>query len=217
MILIRGFFPEPESRFRGKPLNMDRMKILIDNGHGRETPGKRSPDGRLREYAYTREIAGRVAAGLKLAGMEAIRIVPEERDIPLSERVARVNRSVASACGEAVLVSVHCNALGDGSQWTKARGWSVFTDRTASQQSIRLAEVLARTALGRGVQVRQPSAACLYWMAGLYICRHSKCPAVLVENFFQDNPEDVAFLLSESGKCCVASIIVEGVKAYCSE
>ena len=28
------------------------MKVLIDNGHGIETLGKRSPDGRLREYAY---------------------------------------------------------------------------------------------------------------------------------------------------------------------
>ena len=27
------------------------MKILIENGHGIETPGKRSPDGVLREYA----------------------------------------------------------------------------------------------------------------------------------------------------------------------
>jgi len=35
------------------------MKILIDNGHGSNTPGKCSPDGRLREYSYTREIAGR--------------------------------------------------------------------------------------------------------------------------------------------------------------
>lgn len=26
------------------------MKILIDNGHGENTPGKRSPDGKLREY-----------------------------------------------------------------------------------------------------------------------------------------------------------------------
>lgn len=25
------------------------MKILIDNGHGENTPGKRSPDGSLRE------------------------------------------------------------------------------------------------------------------------------------------------------------------------
>lgn len=35
------------------------MKILIDNGHGRETPGKRSPDGTLREYAWNRLIAGK--------------------------------------------------------------------------------------------------------------------------------------------------------------
>ena len=34
-----------------------KMKILIDNGHGCNTPGKRSPDGRFREYAYTRYIA----------------------------------------------------------------------------------------------------------------------------------------------------------------
>ena len=33
------------------------MKILIDNGHGSNTPGKCSPDGRLMEYSYTREIA----------------------------------------------------------------------------------------------------------------------------------------------------------------
>ena len=36
------------------------MKVLIDNGHGENTPGKRSPDGRLREWAYTRKIADRV-------------------------------------------------------------------------------------------------------------------------------------------------------------
>ena len=40
------------------------MKILIDNGHGSNTAGKRSPDGRLLEYAYTREIAERVVHSL---------------------------------------------------------------------------------------------------------------------------------------------------------
>jgi N-acetylmuramoyl-L-alanine amidase len=33
------------------------MKILIDNGHGRDTAGKCSPDGHFREYQYNREIA----------------------------------------------------------------------------------------------------------------------------------------------------------------
>ena len=77
------------------------MKILIDNGHGKETSGKRSPDGRLKEYAYTREIADRVVIELQNEGIDAMRIVPEENDVTLSERVKRVN-----AFGkEAILIS----------------------------------------------------------------------------------------------------------------
>lgn len=68
------------------------MKILIDNGHGENTPGKCSPDGRLKEWAYTREIADRVVAGLRHRGEEAERIVKEDVDIPLSIRCRRVNK-----------------------------------------------------------------------------------------------------------------------------
>lgn len=38
------------------------MKILIDNGHGLMTAGKRSPDGLFREAFYNREIARKVVA-----------------------------------------------------------------------------------------------------------------------------------------------------------
>ena len=41
------------------------MRILIDNGHGENTPGKRSPDGKLKEWAYTRDIADRVITGCR--------------------------------------------------------------------------------------------------------------------------------------------------------
>ena len=47
------------------------MKILIDNGHGENTPGKRSPDGRFREYKYNREIARAVVEHLQLRGYDA--------------------------------------------------------------------------------------------------------------------------------------------------
>ena len=67
------------------------MKILIDNGHGRETPGKRSPDGRLLEYAYTRDIARRIVSGLTTQGHDAELLVPEQEDISLPERCSRVN------------------------------------------------------------------------------------------------------------------------------
>ena len=46
------------------------MKILIDNGHGENTPGKRSPDGSLREYAYAREIADRIMMPNALFGKQ---------------------------------------------------------------------------------------------------------------------------------------------------
>lgn len=57
------------------------MKVLIDNGHGENTPGKRSPDGRLREWAYTREIADMVVAGLRKLGIDAELIVKEDTDV----------------------------------------------------------------------------------------------------------------------------------------
>lgn len=190
------------------------MKVLIDNGHGVETPGKRSPDGRLREYAYAREIAVRVVNRLQSAGIDALRLVPEETDVPLRERVARANTVYAECGRHALLVSIHCNAAGDGSEWISARGWSIFVDTTASALSKQLATEIARVAKAKGVTVRQSSPDKLYWSSSLYICKHSNCPAALVENFFQDNKEDVDFLLSEAGKQCVTDITVEGIMNY---
>lgn len=190
------------------------MKAMIDNGHGVETPGKRSPDGRLREYAYTREIADRVVSRLQAEGVDAIRIVPEEADIPLAERVARANKLYAENGKQAILVSIHCNAAGNGSAWMGARGWSVFVDTTASTNSKRLATAIADVAQKKHVTVRKEAGDRNYWISSLYICKHSNCPAVLVENFFQDNKDDVNFLLSEEGKQCVTDITVEGIKKY---
>ena len=87
------------------------MKILIDNGHGLMTAGKRSPDGQFREAFYNREIARRVVADLRDRGLDAELLVPEGDDISLAERVRRVN----AACfllgkQNVILVSIHVNA-----------------------------------------------------------------------------------------------------------
>ena len=52
------------------------MKVLIDNGHGENTPGKRSPDGRLREWAYSREIADMVDGSGRPAGYRSAVLWP---------------------------------------------------------------------------------------------------------------------------------------------
>ena len=90
------------------------MKVLLDNGHGENTPGKRSPDGRLREWSYTREIADMVSFGLRKKGVDAERIVKEDTDVPLSERCRRANDIYKETGKKAILISIHCNAAGSG-------------------------------------------------------------------------------------------------------
>lgn len=189
------------------------MKVLIDNGHGSNTPGKCSPDGRLREYAYTREIAERLVMELRKNGIDAERIVKEEIDVPLAERCRRVNEYKAS---EAILVSIHCNAAGNGSDWMSARGWEAWTSVGKTK-----ADKLA-TCLYEGAEHCLPGMNMRKDMADgdpdkesqFYILRHTNCPAVLTENLFQDNREDVEFLLSERGKRAIVSLHVWGIMKY---
>ena len=189
------------------------MKVLIDNGHGSNTPGKRSPDGRLREYAYTREIASRLEMELRKNGIDAERIVKEEIDVPLAERCRRANEYKAS---EAILVSIHCNAADNESDWMSARGWEAWTS-VGKTKADKLATCLYEDAEHclPGMKIRKdmtdgdPDKE-----SGFYILKHTRCPAVLTENLFQDNREDVEFLLSEEGKRAIVSLHVWGIMKY---
>ncbi len=189
------------------------MKVLIDNGHGSNTPGKRSPDGRLREYAYTREIAERLVMELRKNGIDAERIVKEEIDVPLAERCRRANEYKAS---KAILVSIHCNAAGNGSDWMSARGWEAWTS-VGKTKADKLATCLYENAeyCLPGMKIRKDMTdGDQDKESGFYILKHTKCPAVLTENLFQDNKKDVEFLLSEEGKLAIVNMHVWGIMKY---
>lgn len=195
------------------------IKILIDNGHGVNTPGKCSPDKRLREYAYAREIARRVEKCLKCKGYDAQRIVEEETDIPLSVRCKRVN-DICKQVGtkNVLLVSIHNNAAGTNGKWHEARGFSAHVGMNASSKSKMLAQYLWNEAIQQGLKGNRSVPAAPYIAQNLAICRDTACPAVLTENLFQDNKEDVKLLLSEEGKEKVTAThvnaIVEFIKDY---
>jgi N-acetylmuramoyl-L-alanine amidase len=196
---------------------MSKMKILIDNGHGNNTPGKRSPDGRLLEWQYAREIAKAVVSRLRNAGYDAELLVTENYDVPLLERVHRANVKCQSLGKENVIVvSVHCNAAGNGKEWLKATGWEIWTSEGMTD-SDRLAEWMLRMAeLSFPDKIR-------VWRQEQYqrdkeknftILKSTLCPAVLTENFFMDNQDDVAFLLSEEGKKAIVNCHVLGIINY---
>lgn len=188
------------------------VEVLIDNGHGENTPGKCSPDKRLREYAYAREIARRVEKCLRCKGYEAQRIVEEETDVPFSERCKRVN-DICKQVGtkNVLLVSIHNNAAGGDGKWHEARGFSAHVGLNASSKSKMLAQYLWNEAIQQGLKGNRSVPAAPYIAQNLAICRDTACPAVLTENLFQDNKEDVELLLSEEGKEKVTATHVNAI------
>ena len=194
------------------------MKILLDNGHGNNTPGKRSPDGLFREYAYTREIAALIVVKLRKEGYDAELLVPELYDVELLERVHRANvKCQTYGASNVLLVSIHCNAAGSGKEWMNGRGWEAWTS-AGQTEGDKLAECLYESALetfAPGTKIRSD------WGDGDYdkenqftILSKTLCPAVLTENFFMDNKEDVDYLLSDEGKDAIVRCHVEGIKRY---
>ena len=193
------------------------MKILIDNGHGIQTKGKRSPDGQLLEYAYTRELARRIVSILQSRGYDSELLVPEDDDIPLSERVRRTNAH-CQALGKSnvILISLHINAAGNGTQWINATGWSCYTCKGLTE-SDKLADCLYQTAIKNfpGKRIRtdysdnDPD-----WEENFYLLRKTLCVAVLSENFFMDSHSDLEYLQSEAGKQYVVNTHVEGIIKY---
>ena len=191
------------------------MVTLIDPGHGVDTLGKRSPDGRLREYKYAREIAAEVVKRLKTMDYNAMQLVTEENDISLGTRCKRVNDICKHfGASNVLVVSIHCNAAGADGKWHDARGWQACVSLNASAKSKQLASYLFDAAQAQGLKMRSPKPGQKWWAQNLAICRDTLCPAVLTENLFQDNKQDVEFLLSDKGREAIINLHVQGIINY---
>ena len=196
------------------------MKILIDPGHGIDTPGKRSPDGLFREYLWNRQVADLILEGLLSAGIDASLVVTETNDVSLRNRVNRVN-TICNRLGASnvLLVSIHANAAGNGSAWMNAKGWSCYTSK-GKTKSDQVAECLydAFEEEFQDRKIRKDiSDGDRDWEENFYVLEKSKCPAVLLENFFYDNREECAWMLQEETKKRIASAAVKGIIKYIKE
>lgn len=193
------------------------MKILIDAGHGIDTPGKRSPDGTFQEYLWNRQVADLVLARLRSSGMDADLVVTETNDITLRTRAMRVNR-VCDRLGASnvLLVSIHANAAGNGMFWSTATGWECHTS-PGKTKSDPLAEAFydsfSRAFPDKRMR-RDFSDGDSDKESYFYILTKTKCPAVLLENFFYDNRMECQWLLQAKTKEQIADAIVDGLKNY---
>lgn len=204
------------------------MIILIDNGHGAQTLGKCSPllddsikigdefteKGRFKEWKYTRVISNLIVNKLKDMGYDARLVTPEDSDASLAERIRRINTICnKEGAGNVLIISVHANAVGDSSKWMEGKGWEAYTTR-GETISDKLADFLYKRADSniKGRKIRED------WTDGdrdkeadFYIIKKAKCAAVLTENFFYDNKDDLKYLTSDEGVHAVVRLHIEGI------
>ena len=181
------------------------MLVCIDPGHAKNTSGKRSPDGTLREYEFNRDVAKRLKAILERHGVQAIFScnVESDFDASLASRCKIANESGADA-----FVSIHANAHGDGSEWTNGQGWEAFY-HNGSAEGKKLAEAIKKESIpslglkDRGLKTN-----------GLYVTKNTNMPAVLIEHGFFTNKEECEKLKSPAFResCAVAN--AKGILKY---
>lgn len=186
---------------------------ILDNGHGDNTPGKRSPDSwgddfRLYEWEFNRDIVSRICRMCDREGIEYRVLVPESNDISLKLRCDRANEIYSETGGKCFLLSIHANAGG-------GTGWECYTTKGVTK-SDRIAQILADEWLkefGNDWRVRSDySDGDADKESQFYILQHTKCPAVLSENLFMDNKRDCQYIMTDAGRERIAKVHFETLK-----
>ena len=194
--------------------------IILGTAHLKSTPGKCSPDGKFREYYYSRKVVAAIKANLKNLGYNVfVDIEDDDLNVTQSRELQLRCKVVNDLCKlykDCVYVSIHVNAASSDGKWHTATGWEIYTT-PGKTKADKLATCLYEVAKKnfKDIKLRtdffdgDPDKE-----ANLYVLKHTSCPAVLTENLFQDNKSDVEYLLSDKGFNEIVKIHVEGILEY---
>lgn len=195
------------------PARVPRYLWCLDNGHGKATAGKRSPEfdngSQLFEYELVRDIVARIIKALDKEGVKYFNVVPEvEGDIKLSTRCARANDKVSDL--DKIYLSVHANANGK-SGWNPAEGIETWYHRN-SKKGVRIASAFQKHLMGelddwkdRGIRCHTPV------KKAFYVLRNTLMPAVLTENGFYTNKREATDLMKDEVRQKIADAHVAAI------
>ena len=198
------------------------VTVIIDPGHGGIDDGTKYYG--LAEKDVTLDVGQRLERALKGMGVETVLTRRDDVYVSLPERVEIANR-LAEANSNVIFVSIHFNQAGaesvDGietyyadrkippaTDWT----WLGFFSRSDDQQLDRgenLAAVIqgalaSRMQLAnRGIKSRS-----------LYVVRHTRMPAVLVEGGFLSNKIENQLLRNDGYRDRIAQGLMAGILSY---
>lgn len=182
--------------------------IALDDGHGMETMGKRTPnfpDGSyMHENEFNRAVVSKLNIHLKRCGFNTILTAPTDADTPLGTRTKTAITAKAN-----LFLSIHANA--NTGVWGKWGGISshIFAKGGESE---RIANVLHKSVL-QGTKLRDRGIEVSNFQV-LRDTHNAGIPAILFELAFMDNMDEAKLLLSDAYRSECAEEIAKGVCEY---
>lgn len=185
---------------------MANKKLVLDAGHGINTPGKRTLSGSqgvIHEWTMNSNVCNKIQAILKDYNVDIIRTddTTGKTDVSLNDRVKKTNAQKPD-----LFISIHHNA--NASVWGNHGGTEVYWHSKGTAEDKKVATLLApklasKTGL-RNRGVKQAS----FTVLG---CNPT---AILVEGGFMDSTTDYDVITSDEGQQAYAEAVAEVVIEY---
>ncbi|WP_320664240.1 N-acetylmuramoyl-L-alanine amidase [Prochlorococcus sp. MIT 1223] len=177
-----------------------RYKVVIDPGHGGPDPGAVGING-LRETDVVLDVSLQVTEFLKEKGVTVLLTRKKEIDLDLPPRVARANKSKASA-----FVSIHANASRDHRRDVNGVETYYYTGYRGLSLAKKIHKEIVRVSPGspdRGVR-----------RSRFFVIRRTDMPAALVEVGFVTGRIDARKLRQSEHRQRLAFAIAKGILNY---
>ncbi|WP_079478879.1 N-acetylmuramoyl-L-alanine amidase [Halobacillus salinus] len=182
--------------------------IALDDGHGMNTAGKRTPNipelGRsIRENEFNRAVVKFLKQELERSGFDTLLVAPTDEDISLKKRVDLANQRKAD-----IYVAVHYNAFDGSFSGSNPSGIEIYVypgylNRDAGKLATAVGKYLRQGTNQNWRGIKE---------SNFYVLRETTMPAILTENGFMDNKTEALLMIDENFQREVA---VEHAKGIC--
>ena len=208
--------PDEQPYFENPAAHSAFPVVVLDPGHGGRDDGARSNG--LVEKELTLDVAARAEKLLQQFGFQTVLTRTDDTYVGLAERAAIANR-----IDNSIFVSIHFNHASGGTgietfyasekvppetAWT----WVGFFNKPKPASAdngetlagfIQASMVMRTEATNRGIRGRP-----------LYVVRHTRSPAALVECGFISNPFEARLIANTEYRDTLAKALAEGVMSY---
>lgn len=186
-------------------MDIQRKKVCLDPGHDAGNLANKSPDGVYYEHEFALDMGKRLQTLLTEQGISVTMTRRGGEEVSLARRCEIANKIDDLD----LFVSLHSNAAG-GSGWSSARGWSLYLYGAGGAREEAAQGIFAQVKAAGVVMRANP----LVYDSELYVLRHTRAPAVLIEHGFHTNQEEVRLLEQAEYREKLAKAEAKGIVEY---